>query len=78
MKYPTRYYIKYETSDYEYPHLVRGIFKYLDTAMSKVEELKQDRTVTKIVMKVSHEKHTAVKCYVWDKGFEVLYTKYLM
>lgn len=77
MKYQTRYYIKYETSDHEYPHLVRGIFKYLDSAMNKVDELKRDRMVTKIVMKVSHGRQTAVKCYVWDRGFEAIYLKYL-
>lgn len=77
MKCQTRYYIKYETSDYEYPHLIKGTFKYLESALKKVEELKKDHLVIRIVMKVSINKSTAVKCYVWDKGFEVIYLKRL-
>lgn len=72
MKYPVVYLIKYKTSDYEYHHLVRGSFKYYESAMRKVEELRADQMVTKIVV-MKRVEGRGKRVYCWEEGFETVY-----
>ena len=66
------YLMKILTTESPYYQIVRGNFRYLDAAMAKADELKQDSRVQKIVVKKRME-NRSTNIYKWDNGFEVLY-----
>ena len=68
------FFLKVLTTESPYYQIVRGNFRYEDAAMAKADELKQDATVQKIVIKKRNNMHDVSKNYYkWDCGFEVVY-----
>lgn len=68
------YFMKILTTESPYFQIVRGNFRYEDAVMAKADELKQDSTVQKIVVKKRDNLRQIPKnFYKWDKGFEVFY-----
>ena len=68
------YFMKILTTESPYFQIVRGNFRYEDAVMAKADELKQDATVQKIVIKKRDNLRQVPKnFYKWDNGFEVVY-----
>ena len=68
------YFMKILTTESPYFQIVRGNFRYEDAVMAKADELKQDSTVQKIVIKKRDNMRQVPKnFYKWDNGFEVVY-----
>ena len=68
------YFMKILTTESPYFQIVRGNFRYEDAVMAKADELKQDSTVQKIVIKKRDNLRQVPKnFYKWDNGFEVVY-----
>lgn len=68
------FFMKVLTTASPYYQIVRGNFRYADAVMQKAEELKQDTTVQKIVIKKRESmRQVPTNYYKWDQGFEVFY-----
>ena len=68
------FFMKILTTESPYYQIVRGNFRYEDAVMKKADELKQDSTVQKIVIKKRNDMHQVSRNYYkWDRGFEVIY-----
>ena len=68
------FFLKVLTTESPYYQIVRGNFRYEDAAMAKADELKQDSTVQKIVIKKRENLRQVPKnFYKWDRGCEVVY-----
>lgn len=72
MKYNESYLIKYKTPENEYFQLVNGCFKHRETAMAKVEQIKQNKQIESIILRKRTGYRTS-KVYSWSKGFETIY-----
>ena len=68
------YFMKVLTTESPYFQIIRGNFRYADAVMQKANELKQDATVQKIVIKKrDNMRQVPTNYYKWDRGFEVVY-----
>ena len=68
------FFMKILTTESPYYQIVRGNFRYEDAVMQKADELKQDGTVQKIVIKKRDNlRQIPTNFYKWDEGFEVFY-----
>lgn len=68
------YSIKYKIADEPYAHLVNATYQKLQSAMDKVEELKQLCGIAEIVVWRKWNMQT-VKMYQWNDGFELVYIR---
>ena len=68
------FFMKVLTTESPYFQIVRGNFRYESAVMQKANELKQDATVQKIVIKKRENLRQVPKnFYKWDQGFETIY-----
>ena len=77
--YDTIYSIKFCSLASPYFQLVNGNFRHLDAAYKKIDELRQDKSVSKIVLSSRRKKGDRIlefkKEYTWEPGFEVIYLR---
>ena len=66
------YMMKFLSDASPYYQMVRENYRYLDAAMEKAEELKQDATVEKIEIRKRTDRDIK-KVYKWNRGFETIY-----
>lgn len=66
------YMMKFLSDASPYYQIVRGNYRYLDAAMEKADELKQDATVEKIEIRKRTDRDIK-KVYKWNRGFETIY-----
>ena len=66
------YMMKFLSDASPYYQIVRGNYRYLDAAMGKADELKQDATVEKIEIRKRTDRDIK-KVYKWNRGFETIY-----
>ena len=67
------YMMKFLSTESPYYQIVRGNFRFYESALEKANELKQDPTILKIEIRKRNDREVH-KMYKWDRsGFETIY-----
>ena len=64
--------IRYRVDNEPFYKIVNSNFKFEENAMKKVRELRQDKSVSEVVVN-KRQGYKNTKIYSWDNGFESIY-----